>query len=240
MEDKLMMAASELPEPQMEFAAIRQRIEKREKPVRRWLPAVAALAVALCLGLTVYAVSTKNFGLWSGIHSSGYGDVVLLNWRYDYEFPETLGGMDFYSMSTYYGAPEGASHLQALLSPTYTMHNVDYTGYCEAMQEDGTLLRIGQRIDISFGTTENENWKYHFSVAEDGSCNYEGVQARSQRSEEYRGYTLYFYTSGAPSVRWEDEERNLVIDMTFYGFCREGERKILEIAKELIDLNASE
>lgn len=235
MEDKLYRAAAALPEPQKDLIAVEPQPARPKRTPRRMFRVAVALVLVLCLGMTAYAYGSMKFGLWSGIHSNAYGDVVLLNWRYDYNFPETLCGMEFQSMSTYCGAPQGASHWEALLSPTYTMHNVDYAGYCG---EDNLLYRMGERIDISFGTTENENWKYHFSVAEDGSCNYEGVQPDSQRTVEYRGYVLHLYTVSALSVRWEDPYRKLVIDITVYGIS--GEEALVDIAKELIDLNAPE
>ena len=90
------------------------------------------------------------------------------------------------------------------------------------------------QISVSFGTTKNENWKYHFSVAEDGSCNYEDVTPGSQYILEYEGHVLHCYSIGeTDSVRWEDTEKQMVLDVT----CWHKKVDALQIAKELIDLN---
>lgn len=234
MEAKLKQYADLLPQPCRGFPQLAESRTSAGSVPRRGLR-LAVLALLLCLTVTACTRAAVSYGLWSGIHSSSYGDVKILNRRYDYEFPETLWDLSFGSMSTYYGAPQGASHLEALLSPTYALHNVDYGDYSGEEQPDGTIVWTGKRIAISFGTTEKETWKYHFSVAEDGFCNYEDVQPDSQSSLEYEGYTLYLYTVSHPSVRWEDADRNLVIDITLYGETNEGE--VVDIARTLIDMN---
>lgn len=239
MEQRLYQAAQLLPVAEVEIPQIGSKIvHQKVIHTKRWARATAIIVVILICATTVFAFAKGSYGLWSGMHSNGYSDVQILNWKYDYNFPKSLYGLPFSGMSTYYGAPQGATHLEALLAPTYALHNVDYGSYDGEAQTDGTILWDGKRIAIAFGTTENENWKYHFSVAEDGSCDYKGVQPGSQSSEEYRGYTLYLYTVSYPSVRWVDEKRNLVIDMTCYGY--KNQEEVLEVAKELIDLNATE
>lgn len=237
MEKILKKEIDELPEAKLQFDDIKFEDKKAKVVLRRpWVQIAAVIAVILVCATTVYAAVKSSYGLWSGIHSNAYADVQILNWKYDCNLPKTLSGLQFTKTSTYYGAPQGATHLEALIAPTYAMHNVDYGDYSGIQQEDGSVLWTGKQIGISFGTTENGNWKYHFSVAEDGSCNYEGVQPGSQSVLEYKGYTLYLYTIIHPSVRWEDHVRNLVIDVTCYGY--DDSAQVVEIAKELIDLNA--
>lgn len=233
MEKKLKQYADSLPQPSRGFP---QLSEPESRPIvpHRGLR-MAALTVLLCLIATACVRVAAGYSLWSGIQSSAYGDVKIWNWRYDYEFPETMWDLPFTHMSTYYGAPQGVSHLEAMLAPTYTMYNVDYGDYQGTIQSDGTVDWVGKRIDISFGTTKIENWKYHFSVAEDGSCNHKEVLPDSQSSLKYEGYTLYLYTVGYPSVRWEDTQKQLVIDITLLGAEYDGE--VVDIAKALIDLN---
>ena len=233
MEEKLKQYADSLPQPSRGFPQL-QKFRSRAAAPRRRLR-LAAAVLLLCLTVTACARVATSYGLWSGIQSSSYGDVKLLNRKYDYEFPETLWNLPFTHMSTYYGAPQGVSHLEAVLAPTYALHTVDYGMGIREEQEDGTQLRMGKNIYVSFGTTKTETWKYHFSVAEDGSCNYEEVKPDSQSSLEYEGYTLYLYTVNWPSVRWEDSEKQLVIDITLLGSEYDGE--VVDIAKALIDLN---
>lgn len=243
MEEKLLKCAEALPKPEGNFRAIEQRVEERTKRKkqpgrRRALRLALAVVLILCLATTVYAYGSMKYGLWSGIHSSSYGDMVLLNWKYDYYFPENLCGVPFMQMSTYYGAPQGATHLEALIAPTYELHNVDYGIKRQEEREDGATYEWTEnQIHISFGTTEKAQWKYHFSVAEDGSCNYERVDPGSQRTVEYKGIVLHLYTIGEKySVRWEDAEKKMVIDISCYAV--EDQDAAVEIAKELIDLNS--
>lgn len=239
METKLKNAADLLPKPHLEVEAIitkGSQNQKARKPSRRIFRIVLAAVLVLCLTTTVYAYGKINYGLWSQLSSTAFADVSILSWTYDYTIPEKLSGIPFVRMSTYYAAPQGATHLEALLSPTYVLHSVYYGSGVEEVLEDGTILFSGEQISISFGTTEKAQWKYHFSVAEDGSCNYEGVDPDSQQTVEYEGYTLYMYTAGGIySVRWEDTQRKLVIVIS--SSWLESQEDIAEIAKELISLN---
>lgn len=239
MEAKLRGAAGLLPQPVLEFCRIEQAEKEKSRKARKprfFRRAVLAAALIAALCITGFAYSERKYGLWSGMHSKGYGDVVLLNWKYNYHFPEEFLGLPFSSMSTYYGAPRGATHLEAILSPTYALHSVDYGDFSGTQMEDGTIRWSGKLIRISFGTTEIDTWKYHFSVGEDGFSDYEDVTPGSQRKVEYDGYVLYVYScNDTHSVRWEDAGRKLVLDITAYGV--EGQDEAIEIAKALIDLN---
>lgn len=239
MELKLKQTAAYLPEPVLQFDTIEQAVEAKIRPVRssrRFLHVALAAVLVICLCTTAFAFGEVDYGLWLGMSSSGYGDVILLNWKYDYNFPEELAGLPFDVMSTLYGAPHGASHLEALLKPTYTMHTITYGDHSVMVQGDGTVIDAGQRINIGFGSNQNENWKYHFSVGEDGFCNYEGIIPGSQWKMEYDGNVLYV-CSGAEShiVRWEDGQRQLILRLRGYGF--ETQEEVVEIAKQMIDLN---
>ena len=233
MEMKLTIAAEQLPQPKLEFGELRKNAvqSKQVRNYRTMRRVLLAAVLVLGLCMTVFAYGGRQYGLWSGFHSKAFCDVKLLSWEYDYEFPQTLTESPFESVSVYYGAPSGASHLEALLKPTYKMCSIYYG--IERMDEVANVWTANQ-ISVSFGTTKNENWKYHFSVAEDGSCNYEDVTPDSQYSLEYEGYVLHFYSAGQnDSVRWEDQQRQMVLDVT----CFNGELNALEVATELINLN---
>jgi len=237
MEEKLYQAAAALPEPESDFLDIEQRMKNTVKT----RPAggkrkLVILALALCLFITACAYSTTKFGLWGGYSSRSLSDARQAASKFGYQLPETLNGSPFQDYSTAHGAPEGATHLQALLAPTYKLYSAGY--YVEKIEqrEDGEYHGSENTVRICFGTTENENWKYHFSVAEDGSCNYHRVEPGSNKTAEYEGYTLHLYTIGScHCVRWEDTQRNMVIDMSCYDL--EKQEDAVEIAKELIDLN---
>lgn len=222
MEGKLKSMANQLPEPGLEFRNVENQVKAKRRSEIRLRPLVAAV-LAVFLVSTVFAYGVQRYGLWYAGSSTSYADVKLLNWKYDYQFPEELGGNAFERVGTTLGAPQGASHLQALLQPTYRLHTIIYQG------EDGSSLTV------SFGSTIQENWKYHFSVAEDGASTAQDLIPSSQSVSEYEGYTLHRYKTGnTDNVRWEDTQRQLVIDITIW----DQEMDVLVIAKELIDLNA--
>jgi len=222
MEEKLKSLANQLPEPGLEFRNVERQAKVKRRPGIRLRPLVAAVLV-ICLVSTVFAYGVQRYGLWYAGSSTSYVDVKLLNRKYNYQFPETLGGSAFDRVSTTHGAPQGASHLQALLQPTYRLHTIIYQG------EDESSLAV------SFGSTAQDTWKFHFSVAEDGSSTAQDLIPGSQSVIEYEGYTLHRYKTGnTDNVRWEDTQRQLVIDITIW----DQEMDVLAIAKELIDLNA--
>lgn len=238
MEERLHQAARALPEPRSDFLSMEELAKKAEKvPGINRKKRLVILALALCLCITACAYSSTKYGLWGGYSSYSFSDVKHWAKEFDYTFPETMNGSPFVSVSTAHGAPQGYSRLQALLMPTYKIISVSYSIEKEEVREDGVTYGWSENsVNISFGTTEKEQWKYHFSVAEDGSCNYSGVEPGSNRTAEYEGYTLYLYTIGeSHSVRWEDPERKMVIVMHCYDL--ESQEDAVEIAKELIDLN---
>lgn len=238
MEERLRQAAQALPEPKGDFLCIEEQAKETVKtPYVNRKKRLVILALALCLFITACAYSTTKYGLWGGYSSNSFGDARRAAEKFAYQLPETLNGSPFQSFSTAHGAPEEASYLQALLTPTYKLYTVRYAVEKMEQQESGGEFHWEENVSsVSFGTTEKEQWKYHFSVAEDGSCNYSGVEPGSNRTAEYEGYTLYLYTIGeSHSVRWEDTERKMVIDMTCYDL--ESQEDAVEIAKELIDLN---
>lgn len=237
MEEKLLAAAEQLPEPKGDFLDVEERAKKAatvRKPNRK--KRIVILMTILCLLVTACAYSSTKCGLWGGYHSSSYKDAQQAGETFGYVFPETMNGSPFQSYSTAYGAPEGYTRLQALLWPTYKLYSIRYAVEKKEIREDGTYYREENSVDISFGTTEKEPWKYHFSVAEDGSKNYHRVDPDSKGIAEYDDYTLHLYTIGdTHSVMWEDKERKMIIDLTCYDL--ESQEDAVEIAKELIDLN---
>lgn len=242
MEEKLYAAASKLPEPRCSFSNLEALAEERKQrktsnPRKRLI----LLAMALCLLITACAYSSTTYSLWGGGYSSsGYVDVKIAAKRFDYIFPETMNDSPFQHFSIAYGAPQGYSHLQALLMPTYKMYHISYYIEKEEIREDGVTYGWTENtVSVYFGTTEREQWKYHFSVAEDGSKNYHGVNPGCKKTVEYEGYTLHLYSIGeSHSVMWEDKERKMIIDLSCYDL--ESQEDVVEIAKILIDLNREE
>ena len=238
MEEKLYTAASQLPEPQCGFANLETLAEERKRkktPNRR--KRMVLLAVALCLLVSACAYSGSKYGLWGGYSSNSYNDAKRTAVKFSYTVPEKLMESPFQSYSEAHGAPEGYSRLQALLMPTYKLYNIFYAIEKEEVREDGCTYGWQENvISVYFGTTEGNQWKYHFSVAEDGSKNYNGVNPGSKKTVVYEGYTLHLYAIGESySVMWEDSDRNMIIDMSCYDL--ESQEEAVEIAKIFIDLN---
>lgn len=238
MEEILLKAAAKLPEPRRGYPEVEewvrmQKIERRPNRKRH----IVILAAVLCLLVTACAYSSTKYGLWGGHNSSSFADAERAGETFDFIIPETVNGSPFQYYSTAYGAPEGYTRLQALLMPTYKLYIVHYAIEKEEIKEDGSSYGWQEKsISVSFGTTEKEQWKYHFSVAEDGSKNYHGVNPGSKGIAEYEGYTLHLYSIGdCHGVMWEDKARNMILNMTCYDLASQEEA--VEIAKELIDLN---
>lgn len=237
MEEKLYAAAFRLPEPQCGFSdivALAQEQKAKKTPNRK--ARLVALVTVLCLLVSACAYSSTKYGLWGGYSSKSYKDAQRAAEKFDFAIPKTLHESSFEGYSEANGAPEGYSHLQALLMPTYKLYNVRYAMEKEEILEDGSTRWWEEKvISIHFGTTEQEPWRYHFSVAEDGSKNYHGINPGSS-TEEYGGYILHLYSIGdSHSVMWEDVERKMILDMTCYDLTSQGEA--LEIAKMFIDMN---
>lgn len=235
MEKKLKNAAEKLPVPTLDFQTIEQAAvngNKHGRKARMILRVAIAVILIICLCTTVFAYGKAKYGLWSGMNSHAFSDVTVLSWQYDYLFPKTLGDSPFISVHTLYGSTRGATHLEALLMPTYKLCSIYYGIERSEVWDEGRHEWTENQISVSFGTTENKNWKYHFSVSEDGIC--ENANADSQRQMEYKGQILYLYTIGdTENIRWIDEERKIVIDVTVWN----DEIDVLKVAKELIDLN---
>lgn len=238
MEERLYQAAKILPEPKSDFPCIGERMKKavKTKSANRKRKLVI-LAVALSLFITACAYSTTKYGLWGGYSSKSYTDAQWTAEKFNYTLPETLHESPFEGYSEAHGAPEGYSYLQALLMPTYKLYSIRYAIEKEEIREDGSTQGWEEKvISVYFGTTEQEQWKYHFSVAEDGSKNYHGVNPGSKDTVEYEGYVLHLYSIGeSHSAMWEDMDRKMIIDLTCYDL--ESQEEVVEIAKILIDLN---
>ena len=183
MEEKLYAAASKLPEPRCSFTnleALAEERKQRKRPNRR--KRLVLLAMALCLLITACAYGSTKYGLWGGYASNSYKDAKRTAEKFNYTIPETLKESPFQTYSEAHGAPEGYTRLQALLMPTYKLYNVFYAVEKQEIREDGGTYSWQENvISVYFGTTEQEPWKYHFSVAEDGSKNYHGVNPGSKR-----------------------------------------------------------
>lgn len=239
MEEKLLQAAALLPEPGNLTLPVENTV-KKSAIQHSGRKRVLLLAMVLCLLVTACAYSSTKYGLWGGYSSNSFSEAKAMAAKFDLEIPTSMNGSPFAYVSTAHGAPEGYTHLQALLAPTYKLYSIRYETEKEETLPDGSTRGWTENaVNISFGTTENEQWRYHFSVAEDGSKNYERVEQDSQRTEAYADMTLHLYTIGeSHSVMWVDPQRNLIIDLT--GYDLKSQEDILQIAKELIDLNFTE
>lgn len=241
MEEKLYDAASRLPEPRCSFANLETLAEeRRQRKTANSRKHLILLAMVLCLLVTACAYSSTKYGLWGGYSSFSYKDAQRAAEKFNYSVPEKLQESPFQSYSEALGAPEGYTRLQALLMPTHKLYNIFYAVEKKEIREDGSSYSWQEKgISVYFGTTEGEQWKYHLSVAEDGSKNYHGVNPGSKRVVEYEEYTLHLYSIGeSHCAMWEDKERKMIIDVSCHDL--ESQEEALEIAKELIDMNREE
>lgn len=247
MENKLKMELEALPAPQTTFEDL-EALAKRPQPVRRrkgvFILAAAMLALLLC-GM---GWAKTQYGMWHLGGSWAWEDLESVTEKYEIQLPQKLDGIPFLQYNFYGHVPQGASHAEALLNPRYKSYAVEY-GYV-LRENDANGIAIAKEtqtvLDVSFGTTENELWRYYFQFDENGIWTACQVP-ESYQVVEYKGITLqigdtYFYDSVKNCTRytrwvhWVDEEKQMVFSVNDTDYTDPD--RVVECAKQIIDLNS--
>lgn len=252
MEDKLKRELEAMPGPATAFEAL-EATASGPKTFRRRKRTVAVIAAVLALLLCGmgWAKASMRYGLWYLIGSKSYGDLERAAKRLDVVLPEALDGVPFCDYSIYALSAQEDSWLEAVVNPAYTPRSVTY-GYHRVETEtypDGSLYSESRWtesvLELEFGTTKNELWRYYFEFDEDGNWtgwnvpdNYETV--------EYKGFTIqvgtvayqYNETRLVRRAYWIDEEKQVVFGLSEWDFT--DPNRVLECAKAIIDLNAGQ
>lgn len=251
MENKLKSEIQALPVPEMEFAEL-EALAGNRKPVRKRrkspvILAAAGLALLLC-GMG-WAKASMRYGLWHLIDSRAYSDLVRAAKKYDVVLPETLDDVPFCDYSIYSLADRNDTWLEAVVNPAYTPRSVTY-GYDRVETETypGGEIKSESRwtesvLELDFGTTENELWRYYFKFDENDiwtACNVPG----SYETVEYKGITIqvgtvasqYNETRLVRRAYWIDEEMQVIFGLSEWDFT--DPNRVVECAKAIIDLNS--
>lgn len=267
-ESKLYQAAQALPTPKTSFCEIenKARISKNNQTFRlRRYRIVAAMLVCafLLMGSAVVAATTEvNYSAWAK-HSGQFSDAEVAAEKVGVTLPEAINDSPFYNITTMYVAPEGTTYLDALTNPAYPWYAVDYgvqkvvreyysdkpdSGYSESID-------IDDKYSLSFGSTDNELFRYVFGLNENGDRILEKAIQDSYRTEEYNGITIQIVTdvqhdrdNGSEvfayhhQIIWIDEDNHAVFCLHKSVYADEIAadqlpKEMIDFAKEIIDMN---
>lgn len=267
-ESKLYQAAQALPTPKTSFCEIenKARISKNNQTfrIRRYRMVAAMLVCAfLLMGSAAVAATTEvDYSAWAK-HSNQFSDAEVIAEKVGVILPESIDDSLFYNITTMYVAPEGTTYLDALTNPAYPWYAVDY-GVQDVVREyysdepDSGFSEssvVYDKYSLSFGNTENELFKYVFSLDETGARILEKALPDSYYTEEYNGITMQIVTDVQYDrdnesevfayhhrIIWIDEENHAVfcLHKSFYADENAADqmpKEMIDFAKEIIDMN---
>lgn len=207
-ESRLYKAAQLLPEPTSTFFQIEEKAYQNRKvssfntrQYRRVAAIVACVFLFMSVSVAVAATTEVNFSAWAS-RSNDYNHVEKIADKLGVALPETLDDSPFYNITTMCVAPEGTTYLDALSNPAYPWYSVDY-GIQDVVRKyasdepDSDFSEssvVYDEYSISFGSTENELYKYVFSLDESRTRILENALSGSYRTEEYNGITMQIVT----------------------------------------------
>ena len=268
-ESKLYQAAQSLPEPTSSFYQIEEKAYQNQSKSTfsghrslKLAPILACVLILLCSVVAVAASTEVNFSAWAS-RSNDYNHAEKIADKLGIVLPETLDDSPFYNTTTMYVVPEGTSYLDALINPAYPWYSVDY-GVQDVVRKytsdepDSSFSEssvVYDEYSISFGSTENELYKYVFSLDESGTRILENALPGSYRTEEYNGITMQIVTdvhydseNGSKifayhhRVIWVDANNHAVFSLHKRFYAEEAADQLpaemIEFAKEIIDMNS--
>lgn len=249
MENKLKQELEAMPAPATSFEELENALNtpktyRRHKRVV--ILAAAVLALLLC-GMGWAKVSMR-YGLWYLIDSRDFRDLERAAKKYEVVLPEQLDGTPFCNYAIYALSSQDDTWLEAVVNPAYTPRSVKY-GWDRVEVEthpDGSLYSESRwtetDLELDFGTTKNELWRYYFKFDENNVWTAWNVPG-SYDTVEYKGITIQVGTSiskcnAATQTRWAlwiDGEKQVVFSLRESDFI--DPNRVVECAKEIIDLN---
>lgn len=271
-ESRLYKAAQLLPEPVCTYSQIEEKAYQNRKASsfnthqsRRVAAIVACVLLLMSVSVAVAATTEVNYSAWAK-RSNDFGDVEIIGENIGVVLPEVLDDSPFYNITTMYVAPEGTTYLDALTNPAYPWYSVDY-GVQEIVREynsdepDSGFSEnsvVYDEYSISFGSTNDELFKYVFSLDEYETRILENALPGSYRTEEYNGVTMQIVTDVQYDrendseifayhhrVIWVDANNHAVFSLhkSFYAEEEAADQfpsEMIKFAKEIIDLNISQ
>ena len=266
-ESKLYQAAQSLPVPQSAFLEIETKANTGKQSISLRIPRYRMVAtICACLVLllgcvTVAATKEADFSAWAS-RSDTFDDVKEIADKLEIVLPDTLGDSPFYNVTTMYVVPQGTTYLEAFNTPAYKWYSLDY-GVQDIIREynsedpDSGFSEspvVYDEYSLSVGSTDNELFKYVFSLDESGARILDDTLPDSYRTEIYNGITMQTVTDVQYDddtgevfayhhhVLWIDASNHAVFSL-HKSFCAEEDAadqfspEMLEFAKSIIDIN---
>ena len=247
MENKLMAELEAMPTPQTTFDEL-EAIPAKPRSVRRRKRMIVIAVAVLALLLCGMGWAKTQYGMWLLYDSRAWDELEAKLEKYDYQLPRELDGVPFLEFQIYGHVPKGGSLAQAMLNPLYKPVCVDYGYRIREVGSDGLpeSTWFQDVLGLSFGTTENELWRYYFQIDETGT--WVGCEVpESYEVIEYKGITLqigdtFFYDSVKGCnrytrwVNWVDEEKQVAFSLNETDYT--DPNRVVECAKAIIDLNS--
>lgn len=261
MEEKLITAASRLPQPKGDYLAVEEAYQRKaahRSVVRKRRFAVILTAVLLLFGCVTGVAATAE------VNHSAWVDPIVRPWstvrremqKLNYEFPKTLGQSPFSQAQHMFFCPPGTKWLEAMLKPSYKPTIIFYGGKAPTAKAEAK-----PELELMFGSTLNKYCHQWWQLEAD----YEPWFMRSDKllegtgeRLEYEGNIIYtgtlVYDGGSHTyydeegnpiteklegryeryVLWVDTQRNIAC-------CLDSEEAeldtLLEYVKGIIDLN---
>lgn len=267
-ESKLFQAAQSLPTPKTSFSEIenKARINKKHRSFRiRRYRMVAAMLVCtfLLMGSAVVAATTEvNYSAWA-THANQFSDVEVVAKKVGVVLPEAIDDSPFYNITTMYVAPEGTTYLDAIMNPAYPWYSVNYgvqnvvreynsdepdSGYSES-------IVVKDAYSLSFGSTDNELFRYVFGLNENGDRILEDAIQGSYQTIVHNGITMQIVTDVQHDLEdenevlayhhrvvWIDTENHAVFSLHKSFDAKENAAdqlpgEMIDLAKKIIDMN---
>lgn len=266
-ESKLRQAAQSLPVPQSTFLEIKTKANTGKYSISlgisryRMVATICACLVLLLGCVTVAATTEADFSAWAS-RSDTFEDVKEIADKLEIVLPDTLGDSPFYNVATMYVVPQGTTYWEALNTPVYKWYSLDY-GVQDVVQEynseapDSGFSKspvVYEEYSLSVGNTDNELFKYVFSLDESGVRILNDTLPGSYRTEIYNGITMQTVTDVQYDddtgevfayhhrVLWIDASNHAVFSLhkSFYAEEDAADQlpaEMLEFAKTIIDKN---
>ncbi len=266
-ESKLYQAAQSLPTPNTSFFEIENKVNLSKKnqayrPRRYRMVAVMLVCVFLLMGSAMVAATTEvNFSAWAS-RSDTFEDVKEIADKLEIVLPDALGDSPFYNVTTMYVVPQGTTYLEALNTPVYKWYSLNY-GVQDVIREytsedpDSGFSEspvVYDEYSLSVGSTDNELFKYVFSLDESGARILDNALPSSYHTETYNGITMQIVTDVQYNndtaevfayhhrVLWIDASNHAVFSLhkSFYAEEDAADQfppEMLDFAKTIIDKN---
>ena len=262
MEDKLKMAANDLPLPHTDFLSLeetaKQNNRKHTLSSRRKRLSVTVALIVLLLGATTVGAATTEIDMcmWATFSLI----PMQVEHRLGIQIPKSLGDSDYLDTTNLHTVPKGTTYLEAILNPVYRWYSIDYGARVEVVEEngDGTSKITWDTVnpyELDIGSTKNELWKYTFGFTDEGVWEGWRILPESYHTEEYDGITVYSGTEiyyYEPLVGWDhtsittyhvvwvDEANHTLFSLSTEVYDTNSivpPPELLEYAKQIIDLN---